>query len=230
MTIDDDKNPSDGLDQQIRENLRRVFEENSKSSNDDHFSDLIEQIRKQDRQENKARTDISDQIIENLPDLRGFARSLTRNRDSAEDLVQETFAKALSNIDKFKEGTNLRAWLFTILRNHFYSTMRKGKREVEDTDGIAASKLIQVPNQEARMAFEEFREAFQKLPADQREALMLVGVNGFSYEEAAETCNCAIGTIKSRVNRGRVKLAEVMGMSVGETIETPGIAAQSTMM
>jgi len=230
MTVDRDKDKIDGLDQQIRENLRRVFEENKQSSNDDRFADLINQIRQQDEQQNKALKNVSAEIIETLPDLRGFARSLTRSQDSAEDLVQETVAKALSNLDKFKVGTNLRAWLFTILRNHFYSTKRKGKREVEDADGVEASKLIQVPNQEARMAFEEFRSAFQELPADQREALMLVGVEGFSYDEAAETCGCATGTIKSRVNRGRAKLAEVMGLTQGETIETPGISEQPSMI
>lgn len=230
MTSAGNEDKIDGIEQQIRENLRRVFEENKKSANEDRFAELINKIREQDEQNNKAHGDISSDIIETLPDLRGFARSLTRNQDSAEDLVQETVAKALSNLDKFKAGTNLRAWLFTILRNHFYSTKRKGRREVEDADGVEAGKLIQVPNQEARMAFEEFREAFQQLPIDQREALMLVGVKGFSYDEAAETCGCATGTIKSRVNRGRLKLAKVMGLSPGGSIETPGISAQPTMI
>lgn len=222
MTVEDEKSRPDGLDQQIRENLRRVFEEDRDTSPDDRFSRLIEEIRKQDKHHNTALNDVRSEIIDTLPDLRGYARSLTRDPVSAEDLVQETVVKALSNIEKFKIGTNLQAWLFTILRNHFYSIKRKVKREVEDGDGVEASKLIQVPNQEASLELKEFRAAFQELPTDQREALILVGVSGFSYEEAAETCGCAIGTIKSRVNRGRIKLAEVLGLSDDVTIETPG--------
>ena len=111
-----------------------------------------------------------------------------------------------------KPGTNLSAWLFTILRNLFRSEYRKRRREVEDGDGTYAESLKSQPEQEARVEFREFRAALAKLPSDQREALILVGASGFSYEEAAGICGCAVGTIKSRVNRARTRLAELMSI------------------
>ena len=121
---------------------------------------------------------------------------------------QETLLRALANIDSFQPGTNMSAWLFTILRNHFRSEYRKRRREVEDPDGSYAETLKSHPEQNGRVEFEEFRRALAKLPTDQREALVLVGASGFSYEEAAAICECAVGTIKSRVNRARTRLAE----------------------
>jgi RNA polymerase sigma-70 factor (ECF subfamily) len=104
------------------------------------------------------------------------------------------------------------AWLFTILRNHFRSEYRKRRREVEDGDGSYAETLKSQPEQYGRVEFEEFRTALAKLPPDQREALVLVGASGFSYEEAATICECAVGTIKSRVNRARTRLSELMSI------------------
>jgi RNA polymerase sigma-70 factor (ECF subfamily) len=108
------------------------------------------------------------------------------------------------------------AWLFTILRNHFRSEYRKRRREVEDTDGHYADSLKQQPDQQGHVEFNEFRAALAKLPSDQREALILVGASGFSYEEAANICGCAVGTIKSRVNRARTRLAEILNVNRAE--------------
>jgi RNA polymerase sigma-70 factor (ECF subfamily) len=155
---------------------------------------------------------VRDAVLAAVPSLRAFAISLSGNVDRADDLVQETLLRALVNIDSFEPGTNLSAWLFTILRNLFRSEYRKRRREVEDTDGSYAEGLKSQPEQEGRVEFQEFRTALAKLPADQREALILVGASGFSYEEAAGICGCAVGTIKSRVNRARTRLADLMSI------------------
>ncbi|MCI4660901.1 MAG: sigma-70 family RNA polymerase sigma factor [Neomegalonema sp.] len=153
---------------------------------------------------------LSDALPDELPHLRAFARIFHRDPARADDLVQEAVLKAWSNIDKFQEGTNLRAWLFTILRNVFLSEMRERKREVEDADGAFAAQLAQAPSQDSQMEYDDFLTALQKLSEEHREALILVGGSGFSYEEAAEICGCAVGTVKSRVNRARARLAELM--------------------
>ena len=153
---------------------------------------------------------IRDQILASVPSLRAFAISLSGNVDRADDLVQETLLRALANIHSFEPGTNMPAWLFTILRNLFRSEYRKRRREVEDADNRYAETLKSQPEQSSRVEFQEFRTALAKLPSDQREALILVGASGFSYEEAAEICECAVGTIKSRVNRARTRLANLL--------------------
>jgi len=156
---------------------------------------------------------LRDDILRTVPSLRAFAVSLSGNVDRADDLVQETLLRALANIDSFRPGTNLSAWLFTILRNQFRSEYRKRRREVEDADGKYAERLKVQPEQLGKIEFNELRAALAQLPDDQREALVLVGASGFSYEEAAEICGCAVGTIKSRVNRARNRLADLMSMS-----------------
>jgi RNA polymerase sigma-70 factor, ECF subfamily len=147
-----------------------------------------------------------------VPSLRAFAMSLCGNVDRADDLVQETLLRAIANINLFEPGTNMSAWLFTILRNLFRSEYRKRRREVEDSDGRYADSLKSHPEQYGRVEFEELRAALDQLPPDQREALILVGASGFSYEEAATICDCAVGTIKSRVNRARTRLAEQLSI------------------
>jgi RNA polymerase sigma-70 factor (ECF subfamily) len=154
-----------------------------------------------------------DELLSVVPNLRAFAVSLCGNPDRADDLVQETLVKAWSNFDSFVEGTNLPAWLFTILRNIYYSEYRKRRREVADSDGFHASRLASAPAQTGHMDFLDFRDALQKLPYDQREALILIGASGLSYEDAAQICNCAVGTMKSRVNRARNRLAEILTIS-----------------
>lgn len=151
-------------------------------------------------------------LIAVIPNLRAFAVSLCGNPDRADDLVQETLVKAWSNLGSFVEGTNLPAWLFTILRNIYYSEYRKRRREVADSDGAIAAKLATAPAQNGHMDLLDFRAALQQLPTDQREALILIGASGLSYEEAAQICGCAVGTMKSRVNRARNRLSELLSI------------------
>jgi RNA polymerase sigma-70 factor (ECF subfamily) len=159
---------------------------------------------------------LRDDILASVPSLRAFAISLSGNGDRADDLVQETLLRAIANIDSFQPGSNLPAWLFTILRNLFRSEYRKRRREVEDADGSYADTLKSQPEQGSRLELNEFRAALDKLPPDQREALILVGASGFSYEEAAAICECAVGTIKSRVNRARTRLADLLSIEGAE--------------
>jgi RNA polymerase sigma-70 factor, ECF subfamily len=152
-------------------------------------------------------------LIKEIPNLRAFAVSLSGSMHTADDLVQDTLLKAWSHSDKFMEGTNIRAWLFTILRNTYFSLYRRRGREVQDTDGIYSSKVAVAGEQDGAIDLADFRLALAKLPEEQREVLIMVGATGLSYEEAAEVCSVAVGTIKSRVNRARTKLAELLGMS-----------------
>ncbi len=169
--------------------------------------------------------DLRDQVLELLPALRAFARSLTRNRAEADDLVQETLLKALSNIEKFDPGTNLRAWLFTILRNSYYTDMRKKRRENDGLSALAQQDHTMGPGQDWSVTLSTLKEALAQLPDDQREALVLVGAAGLSYEEAADVCGCALGTIKSRVNRARAKLLSLMGaQDTAEVVEGDPVA------
>lgn len=163
-----------------------------------------------------------------VPSLRAFGISLCGNVDRADDLVQETLLRALANIDSFQPGTNMSAWLFTILRNLFRSEYRKRRREVEDADGSYADTLKSQPEQSSRVEFEEFRTALNKLPEDQREALILVGASGFSYEEAAEICGCAVGTIKSRVNRARTRLSHLLSIDTADDFG-PDVTTRSVL-
>jgi RNA polymerase sigma-70 factor, ECF subfamily len=155
---------------------------------------------------------VRDTLISAIPNLRAFAISLTGNYHFADDLVQETLLKAWTHRDKFEPGTNLRAWLFTILRNTYFSDFRKRRREVQDVDGEKAAQLATAPEQYGHLDLADFRAALKLLSLDQREALLLIGAEGFSYEEAAEISGCAVGTVKSRVNRARARLAELMSV------------------
>ena len=149
------------------------------------------------------------------PSLRAFAWSLSRNGADADDLVQETLTKAWTYRDRFEPGTNLRAWLFTILRNSWYSSVAKRSREVADEDGHHAARMTAEGNQEWSVELGALKLALDDLPPEHREAIVMVGAAGLSYEEAAEIAGCALGTIKSRVNRARNRLAEVMDMPRG---------------
>ncbi|MBU3029058.1 RNA polymerase sigma factor [Paracoccus marinaquae] len=174
-------------------------------------------------------TDPRDQLVDHLPALRAFALSLTREGASADDLVQDTIVKAWTNMDKFQPGTNLRAWLFTILRNTFYSARRKTRREVSDSDGIHAGRQATRPEHDGRLALRDFRVAFRQLPDEQREALILVGASGFSYEEAAEMTGVAVGTVKSRANRGRRRLAELLQLESADELDMTDSATLAVM-
>jgi RNA polymerase sigma-70 factor (ECF subfamily) len=153
-----------------------------------------------------------DELMGSLKSLRAYAISLTHDVNRAENLVQETVLKAISKQEKFETGTNLEAWLFTILRNLFFSAHRKTQREVEDADGTHAATMTSLPNQEDRLVVQDLHAALAKLPQEQREALLLVAAEGLSYEEAAQALETKVGTIKSRVNRARSRLAELMGL------------------
>lgn len=161
-----------------------------------------------------GRSAVRKAIVAMIPQLRVFARSLAHNPATADDLVQDTIVKTLSNIESFREGSNLRAWMFTILRNTFYSDLRKHRREVEDEDGVHAGRLAELPRQDGAIDLEDFKRVFAELCPDHREVLTLVCGSGFSYEEAAEVCGCPVGTIKSRLNRARRRLGELMGVDV----------------
>ncbi|MGN6469903.1 MAG: sigma-70 family RNA polymerase sigma factor [Rhizobiaceae bacterium] len=165
-------------------------------------------------------------LLAAIPSLRAFAVSLAQNADKADDLVQETLVKAWDKQKSFQPGTNLKAWLFTILRNEFYSQMRKRGREVQDSDGTMTGRLAVHPSQDGALDLQDFRRALRQLPEDQREAIILIGASGFSYEEAAEICDCAVGTIKSRVSRGRTRLQELLDISGEADFGPDAIAAQ----
>jgi RNA polymerase sigma-70 factor (ECF subfamily) len=172
---------------------------------------------------------VRDAMLAAVPRLRAFAISLSGNVDRADDLVQEMLLRAIASINSFQPGTNMSAWLFTILRNLFRSEYRKRRREVEDTDGRYAETLKSSPEQHSRLALEEFRVALAKLSPDLREALLLVGASGFSYEEAAAICETPVGTIKSRVNRARMRLSKLLSIDssdrFGQDYTTRGVLA-----
>ena len=165
-----------------------------------------------------------DELVEHLPAMR-----VTRNTAVADDMVQDTLIKAWTNIDKFQEGTNMRAWLFTILRNTYYSNRRKTGREVADVDGVLTENLAQKPAHDGHMQLNDFRKALALLSDEQREALLLVGASGFSYEEAAKMCGVAVGTIKSRTNRARARLADILGFNDEEALEMTDDATMSVI-
>jgi RNA polymerase sigma-70 factor (ECF subfamily) len=158
------------------------------------------------------------QLAAELPSLRAFARTLARDPSAADDLTQEALLKAWANRTRFQPGTNLRAWLFTILRNTFYSEYRKRRREVADTDGEHAQRLASRPVQDHGLTVADFARAMARLPDDQREALVLVGAAGLSYDEAAAIMGVAVGTAKSRVSRARARLAAELGVDDGAAL------------
>lgn len=158
---------------------------------------------------------LSDEVISYVPALRAFARSLTRDREMADDLVQETLTKAIANLDKFTPGTNLRAWLFTIQRNTFYTWISKASREQTGGEDCVsqsgAPSLAVQPTQEWSARGREVMAVVDELPAHYREALVLVVMLGESYETTARVCDCAMGTVKSRVNRAREMVMDRLG-------------------
>ncbi|MBW6506875.1 MAG: sigma-70 family RNA polymerase sigma factor [Rhodobacteraceae bacterium] len=149
-------------------------------------------------------------IISAMPSLRRYALSLCRTADGADDLVQETLFKAWSQRERFQAGTNLGAWLFTILRNSFLNQTRNRKREVQDCDGIHSARLSTRPAHDAALDMRDFRKALATLPTRQRQALVLVGELGHSYNEAALLTGAETGTMKSRVSRARSHMQALM--------------------
>jgi len=159
-----------------------------------------------------------DAMVAAIPNLRAFAISLCRNRDQAEDLVQESLLRGLAKIKSFKPGTNMLAWLFTILRNEFYSQCRRRRRRLESVDG-KVDGLASKPTQIAQAQHHELGAALTRLPPEQRRALILIGASGLSYDQAAKMCGCPTGTMKSRVNRARAQLAQLLSIEGAEDFE-----------
>jgi RNA polymerase sigma-70 factor (ECF subfamily) len=170
------------------------------------------------------------ELLATLPSLRAFAVSLSGKHDKADDLVQDTMMKAWAKQSSFEMGTNIKAWLFTILRNEFYSQMRKRGREVQDSDGIFTERMSVHPPQHGFMDLEDFKKALDSLPDDQREAVILIGASGFSYEEAAEICQCAVGTMKSRVSRARTRLQDLLQVSGEAEYGPDAVSTQVTTL
>lgn len=208
--------PNDEVQAHLGQQLRELFLELVPQPLPQRLAELLEALATKDKRDPPVDAKLKDDLLALIPNLRAFAFSLSGNHERASDLVQETLLKAWSHLDSFQQGTNLRAWLFTILRNSFFSELRKARREVEDADGKKAASLSVAPAQQGHADLQDVRRALEMLPPDQREALVLVGAAGMSYEEAAEIAHCAVGTIKSRVNRARTKLADLLGLDVGD--------------
>src|SRR5690348_1265281 len=153
---------------------------------------------------------VTDDMVALVPQLHTFARSLCRDGVRADDLVQEALMRAINNIQRFKPGTNLKAWLFTIVRNEHYSQLRRGKFEAQGMDIELLPEPSVPPDHDGKLELRDLNRALASLSPGQRTALILVSVSGFSYEEAAEICGCAVGTIKSRVARARETLLEML--------------------
>jgi RNA polymerase sigma-70 factor, ECF subfamily len=161
------------------------------------------------------------EIVQHMDHLRACARRLARDRSLADDLVQEAVLRALVHADHFRPGTNLRAWLSTILRNAFFDERRAEKRRKQFADWLAAAPSSTKGEQEARVAMQEVCRAFVRLPAGQRTALALVGAEGFSYADAARRAGCAIGTLKSRASRARLNLNRLLEEGEGQIVNDP---------
>ncbi|WP_010215711.1 sigma-70 family RNA polymerase sigma factor [Sphingomonas sp. PAMC 26621] len=203
------------------------------------MTDAIDQDESQDDAPVVEHVALSDpefkkELAQVIPHLRAFGRSLSGNRDLADDLVQETLMKAWAARQRFQAGTNMRAWTFIILRNLYLSQMRRARFKGE-WDDLVADRILAAPaSQDKHVELGDMQRALLHLPQPQREALILVGAGGFAYEEAAEICGVAVGTIKSRVARGRVALEAVMGNNLLPSRRThsnePGMSALDTIM
>ncbi len=159
-----------------------------------------------------------DELVALIPSLRSFARGLSGNRDMADDMAQAAMMRGWAARASFTPGTNFRAWMFMILRNQFYTTIRKDRRMTSLDPEVAERMLVEAPAQQDAVHVADVAKALQKLPAEQREVLLLIGANGVSYEEAAEVIGCAIGTIKSRLARGRKALALLIDGPAGDAL------------
>lgn len=169
-----------------------------------------------------------DELVALIPHLRAFARTLCGDATAADDLAQDAMLKAWDARESFEMGTNMKAWTFMILRNQFYSEKRRSWRQSQLDQEAAERTLVAVDDPEAPVALDELRQGLAMLPAEQREALILVGAGGFAYEEAAAICDCAVGTVKSRVSRARRALQAILesgayqrdGSAAGEAMKT----------
>lgn len=165
-----------------------------------------------------ADQEFRDQLVALIPSLRSFARGLCGWRNMADDMAQDAMMRGWAARASFTPGTNFRAWMFMILRNQFYSTLRKDRRMTSWDPEVAERVLVEAPAQQDAIHVADVAKALQSLPAEQREVLLLIGANGLSYEEAAEIIGCAIGTVKSRLARGRKALAQVIDGPDGDSL------------
>jgi RNA polymerase sigma-70 factor (ECF subfamily) len=168
------------------------------------------------------------ELTELIPHLRAFSRSLCGNATLADDVAQDAMLKAWKARSKFKPGSNMKAWTFTILRNQFYSIKRRSWRATSLDQEVAEQTIVAQSDQEKSVELNELRRGLDSLKDDQREALILVGASGLSYEEAAEICDCAVGTIKSRVSRARKALETIMDNASFDT-KADGVSALDAM-
>jgi RNA polymerase sigma-70 factor (ECF subfamily) len=178
----------------------------------DRFAELLTLLdaafgKAQDGREKEFQTS----LLAMVPNLQRFARSLLRNHVGADDLLQNTLLRAWRSRASFAPGTNLEAWLFTIMRNQFYNEHRKRGREVQDEDGTQAERMVSLPEQGGHLDLSDVRSALDRLAPLMRQALVLVAIENLTYEETAAVMNCRIGTVKSRVWRARTQLAEMLG-------------------
>lgn len=160
--------------------------------------------------ENKADEAFRRELLGTLPHLRAFARGLSGRPDYADDLAQEAAIKAWTARERYTPGTNMRAWTFAILRNHYLSELRRSRRQTDLDEGAAERMLVMDADQEGGIHLSDMDAALQQLAPERREAVMLVGAGGFTYEEAAEIADCAVGTMKSRVARARAELSRLL--------------------
>ncbi len=150
------------------------------------------------------------ELVALIPHLRAFARTLSGDPTSADDLAQDAMIKAWDARASYQMGTNMKAWTFMILRNQFYSERRRSWRQTQLDQEAAERTLVAIDDPESPVVLDELRLGLGMLPLEQREALILVGAGGFAYEEAAEICGCAVGTVKSRVSRARKALQGIL--------------------
>lgn len=158
-----------------------------------------------------AQRPVEEEVVDQIPALRAFARTFHRDPLEADDLVQDTLMRALASIDRFEPGTRLKSWLFTIMRNTFYTNIKRRTREAPGAAGCVAEMVNCDATQDWAVRGRELEAALARLPHHYREVLILTGVLGESYITTAEICDCAVGTVKSRINRARHLLAEELG-------------------
>lgn len=225
--------------QDIGAYLRTAFADASDAALPPAFEELLAKLGEGEktlytRPEALSDVDFKTQLSQVIPHLRAFGRSLSGNRDLADDLVQETLLKAWAARERFQAGTNMRAWTFIILRNLFLSQMRRARFKGE-WDDLTADRLLAMPaGQDRQVDLADLQRGLLQLPQAQREALILVGAGGFAYEEAAAICECAVGTIKSRVARGRAALEIILrdGLLPSRRLDAPtgGVTALAQIM